>query len=69
MSKVTDDFGYDGYDEDDVNELLTHARALEAMLTKHEWILDDHMGNGYCPECGSKMNGHSPDCELARLIE
>ena len=48
-------------------DLINHARALEAMLRKHEWSAGDF--GGRCPECdGVDHRGHSPDCELARLI-
>lgn len=54
----------------DVVELLAHARALEAMLKKHEWSdngFDDELD---CKECGcSELIGHSPDCQLAELLE
>ena len=52
----------------DVEDLITHARALEAMLKKHEFSGGDH--SIWCPECkGYYADGHSPDCELARLLE
>lgn len=54
---------------DDVGHLLRHARALEAMLKKHEWA-DSEFST--CPECGhGESNGfkHAPDCQLAKLLE
>jgi len=49
---------------DDVGHLLRHARALEAMLKKHEW------SHGWCVECGNdRPFGHAPDCELAKLLK
>jgi len=56
-------------------ELLEHARALEAMLKKHEWEpsqVDDEDGVFplVCIEChGDKRIGHRPDCQLAKLLE
>jgi hypothetical protein len=87
MSKLTDGFErrvYDWtefgdgdmvYSTPDVVALLAHARALEAMLKKHQWS-----GTGYyidiehpisvCPECAERMvDPHAPDCELARLLD
>lgn len=59
---------------EEVVKLLAHARALEDMLRKHEWdgfdFGDDEMCPDCCPECESaRTNGHSPGCELARLLE
>ncbi len=46
-----------------VESLLAHARALEAMLKKHEW------SEGWCRECrNDRPDGHAPDCALARLL-
>ncbi len=63
----------------DVDQLLAHTRNLEAMLRKHEWArYDSEWGLSHCPECSGDRDdtgwitdkiGHSPDCELARLIE
>lgn len=77
---ITNDFedkrgfvdGHIGYDLATVSELLAHARALEAMLKKHEWCLgvgQDH--DAACPECEEwKYFGkHAPDCALAKLLE
>ena len=65
-------------DGDSVYDLLAHTSKLEAMLRKHEWA-DKNFGMesdesvytiSKCPECEmERLNGHSPDCELARLIE
>jgi len=54
----------------DVRELLAHTRALEVMLKKHEWHRDGP-NYSHCPEChsGERYTGHSPDCQLARLLE
>jgi len=52
----------------DVDRLLAHTRALESMLKKHEWASGD--GGCECPECGElKQYDHSPDCQLAKLLE
>jgi len=52
-----------------VNALISHTRKLEAMLKKHEFSDNDYMDN-FCPSCYNyEIEGHSPDCELARLIE
>ena len=58
------------YKRADFLRLLEHTRKLEAMLKKHEWELSES-GLDFCMECGGgrTMSGHSPDCELARLIE
>lgn len=83
MSKITDGFtrlkqydhrGFGIYRERDVLDLLTHARALEAMLRKVEWEGFDYgeclHGPDFCPSCNnSKWAGHSPDCALAKLLE
>jgi hypothetical protein len=54
-------------DSESFQELLTHARSLEAMMRKHEWQL---AGYSVCLECDElESSGHSPDCELARLLE
>lgn len=76
MSKITDGFESlqencgneeNQYWSSDVNRLLAHARALEAMLTA------TGSNNVYgCPTCGKLVNysgGHSPDCALAKLLE
>ena len=53
----------------DVVALLDHARALEAMLKKHEWCAIA-WGSAGCPECMKQTGqGHSPDCQLDRLLE
>ncbi len=70
MSKLIDDTefswnAHDGYKTDLVDQLIDHARALEAMLKKHEYS-----DEGYCPECGmSEFHGHDLDCQLAKLLE
>jgi hypothetical protein len=66
-----------------VNQLLDHARQLEArnrelvaMLRKHEWVLesidDDDICWDYCPECRvykPQTDGkHKDDCQLSKLI-
>jgi hypothetical protein len=55
----------------DVDKLLAHARALEAMLMKHEWADKSDDGTRWCPECygGMTWEGHSPDCQLAKLLD
>lgn len=56
-------------------ELLVHARALEAMLRKHEFNGNPEPCTGVCPECRrpepllDDAEAHSPDCELAKLLE
>lgn len=74
MSKLTDGFeervvpaweflgGARAYGQNDVDQLLVHTRALEAMLRKAG---ECHEG---CPICES-YNGHSPKCELAKLLD
>lgn len=53
-----------------VDALLTHARALEAMLKKHEWLHLAFRGLTACPECQQpRLAGHSTDCQLAKLLE
>ena len=57
-------------DGDSVYDLLAHTSKLEAMLRKHEWVTP-RIEDGDCPECRCNRwgIGHSPDYELARLIE
>lgn len=67
------------YSEIYVDDLLAHARALEAMLKKHEFAnYDSEWGDSRCPECGGSKEsmgnpeesiGHAPDCQLAKLLE
>lgn len=62
------------YREKDVEELLAHTRALEAMLKKHEWNAgkDDQHPDDCCPECKAFKyvpGGHKQDCQLAKLLE
>jgi len=53
----------------DVVALLDHARALEAMLKGFEWV-DNEWDEKWCLNCGNPIeSGHSPDCQLARLLE
>lgn len=57
---------------DDIERLLKHARALEAMLKKHERLPAHRklMSPGDCLECGfSDKHGHAHDCQLAKLLE
>lgn len=56
----------DRYSAHDVKQLLAHARALEAMLKKHEWSGGD--AGGECIECGFGSN-HAHDCQLSKLLE
>lgn len=72
------------YGQSDVDELLAHARQLEArnkelvaMLWRHEWSGEDGEGNAVCPECfraetagvfGHIPGKHKDDCQLAKLI-
>lgn len=81
MSKLTDGFEskmmgsddvfFDCYSKQDVEKLLAHTRALEAMLKKHEWKWDGELADSFCLECGriKDHRGHTHDCELARLLE
>lgn len=86
MSKITDGFEDKVYlltakaawgkafAPSDVVGLLLHARALEAMLKKHEWIQDSIDEDGlewdWCEECREyKHNGHKSNCELAKLLD
>lgn len=56
------------YKMKEVDDLLTHARALEAMLKKHEFVVDEVYEA--CVECGMPQHsGHSKDCELAKLLD
>lgn len=59
------------YGQNDVDQLLTHARDLEAMLRKLEWADTDDFGDRYCPECEmSRLGGdHTTDCQLAKLLD
>lgn len=58
--------GHAYYHVHHVTPLLAHARALEGMLKKHEFTLEDF----WCPECGGRDDfGHTPDCQLAKLLE
>ena len=68
--KTWTDKGY-AYAEIPVTELLSHARALEAMLRKHEWDGRDPDLDEACLECGrySGFGNHNPDCQLAKLLE
>ena len=47
-------------DKDSFDELFAHARALEAML--------NDLCLFRCPVCNGRIE-HSPDCELARLLD
>lgn len=77
VSRITDDFEnnemsaedvlFDCYPSSVVNKLLSHARALEAMLERVQFCHGDSAE--WCYICGSRINIHSTDCELARLIE
>lgn len=82
MSKITDQFNAQNpimYSHSDVIILLNHARALEAMLRKHEWArYNAEWSIASCPECGGDREdigwafqrvGHAPDCQLARLLD
>lgn len=53
----------------DIVLLLAHARALEAMLKKVQWVT--WVGDiRYCPECEEHdFVGHTPDCQLAKLLD
>lgn len=73
MSKLVD--SWDGkfnsimYSHADVMELLAHTRKCEEMLRKLEWSGSDCIGD-YCSFCYEyEKDGHSPDCELAKLIK
>lgn len=65
------------YKQDDVDELLAHARALEAMLKKHELVKENIDADGvcwdYCPECREYFpigkGVHKISCQLAKLLE
>jgi len=58
------------YDPDMTDKLLAHARALEEKLKCLEWLGDDEGNMGTCPICGTaEFQGHSPDCQLNRLLE
>jgi len=59
-----DDMNHSYFEYDTVIELLSHARALEAMLKKHEFP-----ENGDCEECHEYRGRHSQDCQLAKLLE
>jgi len=63
-----DDINLSYFSVKDTLELLAHTRALEAMLRKHEFVLETVYS--FCPECsGMKTgNGHSTDCQLAKLL-
>jgi len=64
------------YGKDETEALLEHARALEAMLKKHEWHGRENNdgSNIWCPECGVDCGiledrPHVSDCQLAKLLE
>lgn len=58
------------YGVNDVDQLLSHTRALEDMLRKHEWTHWDGINDVFCREChGNVPSGHKPDCQLAKLLE
>lgn len=64
------------YGKDETEALLEHARALEAMLRKHEWEPDaEDVTIKRCPECGRaydypfKDMRHFKTCHLAKLLE
>lgn len=52
-------------DRESFDELLAHARALEAMLSDLEWV------NNRCPKCGCAaiFGHHHYNCELAKLLD
>ena len=55
---------------DDIEWLLKHTRALEAMLKKHEWSGSRDWGSASCClECDALELPHEPDCPLAKLLE
>lgn len=58
---------YIGYHERDVEALLAHARALEAMLKELEWSALPNYWGLICPIC--KGTKHTPDCALNKLLE
>lgn len=57
------------YGANDVRALLAHARALEAMLENVQWSY----GGDECPICYRSSvydyAKHTPDCQLAKLLE
>lgn len=61
------------YLPEDVNQLLAHARALEAMLKRVERVMfKDTKTEAFswveCPICNEERY-HAPDCQLAKLLE
>jgi hypothetical protein len=79
MSKMVDELWKDWADEssdnyglssEQIDALFAHTRKCEEMLGKHEWEVGETDGY-WCIECGGgkTYNGHSSDCELAKLIE
>lgn len=73
--RITKLFLMDGFWRNDervakeIDKLLDHTMALEAMLKKHEWS-GEESGWETCLEChGFKANAHAPDCQLAKLLE
>lgn len=53
--------------EEDVRELLAHARALEAMLKGYMYAPGVWSN---CSCCGKEEGmGHFPNCQLAKLLE
>ncbi len=57
----------EAYKPDDVDALLAHARALEAMLKELEWSGLPNYWGLICPIC--KGTKHTRDCALAKLLE
>ena len=76
MSKITDGFEdrnivqiFLRYFREETEKPLAHARALEAKLKEREWQYDTDSGVYICSKCGGLKPTHSPNCELAKLLD
>ena len=50
--------------------LLERNEALAGMLKRLEWNGDNYLPDSRCRICGgNELNGHAPDCMLAKLLE
>lgn len=64
------------YPRSKADALLSHARALEKMLKKHEWSENpEGVTERQCMECGVRIDypfqapRHAHDCQLSKLLE
>jgi len=53
-----------------IETLLERNEALAGMLKRLEWNGDNYLPDSRCRICGgNELNGHAPDCMLAKLLE